>query len=177
MGPSSAWGGREAGKDGAAMLFLRTGRQVFLSCGRASAEPFCGEPGQRAHNRPGVARGLRGLVLFDSARLAPRRGGPSSPSSCPPLPEQLPPTWLRVCGHRLPVLLDGGRHQPGVRVVKQAWAGGCTCLVLGCTDMKLYSKQDLSHPRALPFSSHHTAFLCVVRGPKLGQALHPFLPS
>lgn len=72
---------------------------------------------------------------------------------------------------------QAGRYQPGVQVVKQAWARGCACLVLGCTDVKLYSKQDLSHPRALPFPLHHTAFLCVVRGPKLGQTLHPFLPS
>ena len=104
-----------------------------------------------------MAHGLRGLVLFDSARLAPRRGGPSSPSSCPPWP---PPTWLRACGHRLPALLDGGRHQPGVQVVKQAWARGCACLVLGCTDVKLYSKQDLSHPE--PCLSPHTTLLSSV---------------
>lgn len=54
--------------------------------------------------------------------------------------------------------------------------GEVACLVLRCTDMKLSSKQDLSHPRALAFPSHHTAFLCGVRGPKLGQTPHPFLP-
>lgn len=47
-------------EDSAAVLFLRTGRQVLLSCGRASAKPFCKEAGERAYNRPGMGHGLMG---------------------------------------------------------------------------------------------------------------------
>lgn len=90
VGPSR--GGREAGKDGAAMLFLRTGRQIFLSCGRARCRAFLWEPGQRAHNRPGVACGLRQLISFDSARPALGREDPAVPAAAPPLPERRPST-------------------------------------------------------------------------------------
>ena len=110
-GPNQCLGRQRRGKDGAAVLFLRTGRQVFLSYGRASAEPFYGEPGQRAHNRPVVARGLRGLFSFDSARPAPRRGGPSGPSSCP------------LHGSERMVTTSQHSWTEGVWVVKQAWAG------------------------------------------------------
>lgn len=110
-GPNQCLGRQRRGKDGAAMLFLRTGRQVFLSCGRASAEPFCGEPGQRAHNRPVVARGLRGLFSFDSARPAPRRGGNSGPSSRP------------QHGSEHVVTTSQRSWTEGIWVVKQAWAG------------------------------------------------------
>lgn len=35
-------------EESAAGLFLGTGGRVFLSCGRASAKPFCREPGEKA---------------------------------------------------------------------------------------------------------------------------------
>ena len=97
---------------------------------------------------------------------------PAVPAAAPPSPERPPPAQLRARGHRLPALLDRGRHQPGVRLVKQAWAGrgGGACLVLGCTDMKLSLKQDLSHPRALLYP--HTTLLSSVWSEDLNWARH-----
>lgn len=45
LGPTSDWA-EEAKENPAAILFLRTGQQVILSCGRPSAKPFCEEPGE-----------------------------------------------------------------------------------------------------------------------------------
>lgn len=138
--------GEKVKKDSTAVLFLGTGEQVFLSCGRAWAKPFCKEPGEKAYIRPGMGHRLtqptrhlvgENPVVPAATLLMPWPSAPSLVRSTLPTPPKH--SWREGC------------LQPVVWMVKG--------LAQGHTVVGLSLSQRLSQPRAL-LPSHHTAFLC-----------------